>query len=291
MRMSSLAVAVALAVAWGAPALAQQAESDEKALPSDDRQVVIIIDGEPIYMGRLQRAFNSFGRDLGELDPQAFYLAVMDRVIDQELAARAAVSSGLADTTDVRAELEQARTNILANAFLSKTARDEVSTADLRKRYEKMAATGVKQVKASHILVKSRQEAVDIIDQLKEGGDFAVLARQHSIGPSGQNGGDLGFFGKGQMVKPFADAAFALEKGAYTEEPVETRFGWHVIKVFDTQTESLRPFAEMQQELLNEARTEAMLNALSKLRSAATVQRFAPDGTAFDPAPEDGDKK
>ena len=89
-------------------------------------------------------------------------------------------------------------------------------------------------IRASHILVKTEEEAKKLLEELKNGADFAKLASEHSMCPSGRDGGDLRFFGRGMMVKPFEDAAFALKKGEVSE-PVETQFGWHLIKLTDIQ--------------------------------------------------------
>lgn len=89
-------------------------------------------------------------------------------------------------------------------------------------------------IRASHILVKTEEEAKKLLEEIKNGADFAKLASEHSICPSGRDGGDLRFFGRGMMVKPFEDAAFALKKGEVSE-PVETQFGWHLIKLTDIQ--------------------------------------------------------
>jgi peptidyl-prolyl cis-trans isomerase C len=91
------------------------------------------------------------------------------------------------------------------------------------------------QVRASHILVNSEGEAMDVLNQLKNGKNFAELAKGRSTCPSGKNGGDLGFFKRGQMAKPFEDAAFSLGKGQTTQKPVKTKFGYHIIKVTDTK--------------------------------------------------------
>lgn len=93
----------------------------------------------------------------------------------------------------------------------------------------------VHQVKASHILVKTKDEASSILFDLKRGASFEELAREHSACPSGKKGGDLGWFGRGQMVKPFEVAAFGLKKDEMTQEPIYTKFGWHIIKVTDTR--------------------------------------------------------
>lgn len=86
-------------------------------------------------------------------------------------------------------------------------------------------------IRASHILVKTEQEAQDLYNEIKNGKSFAQAAHENSLCPSGQNGGDLGFFGKGMMVKPFEDAAFSLEKIGEISQPVETQFGWHLIQL------------------------------------------------------------
>ncbi len=87
------------------------------------------------------------------------------------------------------------------------------------------------EIRASHILVKTEKEAQDLYNEIKNGKDFAQAAQENSLCPSGQNGGDLGFFGKGMMVKPFEDAAFSLEKIGEISQPVETQFGWHLIQL------------------------------------------------------------
>ena len=87
------------------------------------------------------------------------------------------------------------------------------------------------EIRASHILVKTEKEAQDLYNEIKNGKDFAQAAQENLLCPSGQNGGDLGFFGKGMMVKPFEDAAFSLEKIGEISQPVETQFGWHLIQL------------------------------------------------------------
>lgn len=261
------------------PACAQES----KPLPGDDRIVIATIDGEPIHMERMQRALEAYGSDLGQLSPEAFYRAVMDRMIDQELAARAAQKAGLADDPQVVANLAEARANVLAGAYLRKVGTEATTEAALRARYEEFAKEGTSRVSARHILVKTEEEAREIIGSLKGGADFATLAQEKSIGPSGKNGGDLGFFGKGQMVKPFADAAFALAAGEFTKEPVQTRFGWHVILVEDVKTDPAPSFEAAHDQIRERARTEAMLGALESLRGEVTIERFGPDGKPLDP--------
>lgn len=264
--------------------------------PADDDQVIAIVNGAEIRLSRLQQALQAFGKDLGQLDPQTFYITIMDRVIDQELAASAAKTAGLLDTPEVKARIEAAQDAVLADAYMLKVAQDATSEVVLRQRYEAMGQDGVTQVRARHILVKTEELAKEIIELLALGGDFETLAKEHSVGPSGPRGGDLGFFGEGQMVPAFSKAAFGLKSGEVTKEPVKTRFGFHVIKVEETRQVPPPPFNEAAPKLEEEARTEAMIGALEKLRADAKIERFTPDGSPIElkrvpadqmPAPEE----
>jgi len=267
----------------GAIASAQtDARAQEKSLPGDPDTVVARIDGDEVLMRRMQRALQSYGRDLGQLAPEVYYRTVMDRMIDQELAARAGAAIGLAEDPDVMAGLAEARANVLAAAYLRKVAADATTQPEMRRRYEVIAKEGVKTVSARHILVKTEDEAKDAIQALKDGADFAELAEVRSIGPSAKDGGNLGFFGRQQMVKPFADAAFRLDKGDYTKTPVETQFGWHVILVEDIKSEPPPPFHEMFDQLRQEMATKAMIGALEKLRVGSVIERYGPDGALLD---------
>ena len=289
MRMiTGLALSAVLALNT-VPALAQdtskpKAEPTPAAapVPNEEDQVVAIVNGESIRLSRLQDALQAFGKDLGQLDPQTFYITIMDRVIDQNLAARAGKDAGLLDTLAVKARLKAARAAVLADAYMQKIGEEAMSEVALRRRYEALGKDGVKQVKARHILVKTEELAKEIIELLGLGGDFVALAKEHSVGPSGPKGGDLGFFGEGQMVPPFSKAAFALVAGEHTKTPVKTQFGFHVIKVMETKQVPPPPFYEAAPKLAEEARTEAMIAALTKLREDATVQRFTPDGSPIE---------
>jgi len=272
-KAAALLALISTGGVWAAtPAAAQDKPAD------GDKTVVARVDGEPIHLDRLNQAMQTFGRDLGQLEPKAYYRTVMDRLIDQELAARAGAAAGLEEDPEVQARLAEVRANILAGAYLRKVAAEATDEPALRRRYEAVAKAGVKQVHARHILLQTEAEAQDAIQALKDGADFAELAEVRSVGPSAKSGGDLGYFKKEQMVKPFADAAFALEKGAITETPVQTQFGWHVIKVEDIKSDAPPPFYEMQEELRQQAATEAMIGALDGLRESAKIERFGPDG-------------
>ncbi|MGB5166724.1 MAG: peptidylprolyl isomerase [Woeseiaceae bacterium] len=137
----------------------------------------------------------------------------------------------LASQTDIKSQLELQRRGLLAQMTASDYMTKQVpSEEEILKEYEQqIKLTPNSQYKARHILVETQGAAQGIITELDGGADFAKLAAERSTGPSGPNGGDLGWFSPDQMVRPFSDAVIALEDGAYTKAPVQTQFGWHVI--------------------------------------------------------------
>jgi len=137
----------------------------------------------------------------------------------------------LAESPEVQAQLELQRRGLLAQIAAGDfVTRNQASDEEILAEYAaQIESASTLQYKARHILVAMQSEAVDLISQLDEGADFEELAKTESTGPSGPNGGDLGWFAPNQMVKPFADAVAALENASYTKEPVQTQFGWHVI--------------------------------------------------------------
>ena len=142
-----------------------------------------------------------------------------------------------AEDPQIKAQIELQYRGTIAQAVARDFVESNPATdAEILAEYEtQLEQSSDKQYKARHILVETQSEAQDLVDQLDEGADFQALAKEHSTGPSGPNGGDLGWFAPDQMVKPFADAVVALEDGAYSKAPVQTQFGWHVILREDTR--------------------------------------------------------
>jgi len=150
---------------------------------------------------------------------------------------------------------------------------DAISEADIKARYEKEVAAQPpeEEVKARHILVKTKEEAEDIIKQLDKGADFAKLAKEKSTGPSADKGGELGFFTKDQMVPEFSKAAFALKPGEYTKEPVKTQFGWHVIQVEDKRTTPPPPLDQVADQVKQVLMRERYFDVLKDARKNMKV--------------------
>ncbi|CAG0910981.1 unnamed protein product [Cyprideis torosa] len=160
------------------------------------------------------------------------------------------------------------------NLYFQKNIVEKISDEEVKARYDKEVAamTPEKQVRARHILVKSEEEAKAIIEELDGGADFIELAKEKSTGPSGPNGGDLDYFGKGQMVPEFEAAAFALENGQYTKEPIKTQFGFHVIKKEDERDEPLPTFEEAKDQVRQIVMREKYFDTVEQARETITVE-------------------
>lgn len=262
------AVAMVAALALASP-LAASAEE------GDDNPVVAIVNGEEIRQDEVRGALDTMGDMVRHLPPDVVFDLLLDRVIERHLIGQAAEAAGVEETEQYQRELEAAKHRLKRQIYLRTILEEELSEERLHEAYEERY--GGREVSARHILVESREEAEALIAELEEGADFAELAREHSTGPSGPDGGDLGFFGQGRMVAPFADAAFALDIGSYTQEPVETDFGWHVIKVEDEREAEPPPFETVRDQLSEELGQDLIVKRIDELRATAEIEKIEQD--------------
>jgi peptidyl-prolyl cis-trans isomerase C len=266
------------------PVWAQQPSTDEDT-------VVAIVDGVAVHRSELEEVARGLPEQFRQMPMQALYGILLDRVIDFRLLANEAERREVADDPAVEAALARARADVLRDALVQQRIREETTADKLRERYEGLKQSedfAKEEVHARHILTESEEEAKAVIEELQGGADFAALAAQRSVGPSAQGGGDLGFFRREQMVPEFAEAAFALEPGEITTEPVQTQFGWHVIKVLDRRTAE-PTFAESEPQLRQELAREIVTALVADLREDAEIERFNLDGTPLQVAPGAGD--
>ena len=199
--------------------------------------------------------------------------ALFEEMIQFQLLAEAAVDAGLPQELDIAIDLELQRLQTLSRLMATRYLDENpVTSLELQGAYEENLdqLSGV-QYKARHILVDQESEAVTIIGELEGGADFAQLAMDRSTGPTGPNGGDLGWFSADTMVEPFANAVLAMEVGTFTQQPVQTRFGWHVILLEETedrQPPGLEAVRADITSLVEQQKVEAYLNSL---REAAEI--------------------
>ncbi|OCJ11175.1 peptidylprolyl isomerase [Rhizobium sp. AC44/96] len=197
--------------------------------------VVAKVGDVEIHQSELDLAVANLDPQLAQLPDDQKKVAALSAAIDVKLLAKDAAAEQLDQTPEFKKRMQYLADRELHNAYFKKHVVDTVTDDEVKARYEKEVAALPKQeeVHARHILVKTEAEAQDVIKQLDAGKNFAELAKEKSTDPNKADGGDLGYFTKGRMVKEFEDAAFALDKGTYSKTPVKTDFGYHVILVED----------------------------------------------------------
>ncbi len=269
------AAAAAPPAAAGAPTAA----ATQAAPPADP--VVAKVGGTEIHLSDLSEAAQTLPDEMRSMPPQVLYPMLLDQMVDRQALVIQADKEGLEKQPQVEKALDRARDQVLQNAILTQEIGPLVTDAALHAKYDAEYANkpGEEEVHARHILVPTEDEAKKIIAQLDKGADFATLAKQQSKDPGAQNGGDLGWFKKGDMVPEFATAAFALQPGKYTETPVKTQFGYHVIKVEETRVSAPPTFEQSRAELRQQVIQAGVKQALEKARAGLPIEKFNVDGT------------
>ena len=264
------------APATAAPATAAQARPDP---------VVAKVDGQELHLSDVSEAAQSLPDEVRSMPPQVLYPMLLDQMVDREALVIEARKEGLDKDPLVARAMGRATDTVLQNAILSRDIGPTVTDAALHAKYDAEYANkpGEEEVHARHILVDSEDKAKAIIAQLNKGADFAALAKDNSKDPAAQNGGDLGFFKKTDMVPEFAAAAFALKAGQWTQTPVKTQFGWHVIKVDEVRVAAPPPFEQARDEIRQQIIQAGVRQALDKARVGLAIQKFNMDGSPMTP--------
>lgn len=201
---------------------------------------------------------------------------IQNKLISSELVLQEAQKQGLDKQPDYVAKEELLRRELLVNTYIENfLKKNSVSEAELKAEYDKFKQQmGDKEYSARHILVNTEAEAKDIIAQLGKGGDFAKLAKEKSKDPgSKEKGGDLGWFPPAAMVKPFSDAVAKLQKGQITQAPVQTQFGWHVIKLDDTRAAQPPAYDKVKDSLKKQIQQSDLEKHLSDLQAKAKISQ------------------
>jgi peptidyl-prolyl cis-trans isomerase C len=282
-RLLSATCGVALLYCAGAlaqTAPAAPAPAAAPAAPADP--VVAKVNGQPIHLSDLKDSVQSLPENLRGVPPQTLFPMLLDQLIDGRALVAEARKTGLDKDPDVQRQLEAAEDRALQTAMLSKQVGPSITDAALRAKYDKEIAgkPGEEEVHAKHILVDNEDQAKKIIAELKGGADFAALAKQYSKDPSAaQQGGDLGFFKKDEMVPEFADAAFALQPGQISPTPVHTQFGWHVIMLVERKRDQPPSFDQARDELRQQIIKDGVKKVVAQARADVSVERFNLDGS------------
>lgn len=280
-KLAIFAVAASLLAAGTAIAqTGNQPSAGPTKLPDPKKTVVARILGEDILLVEILRMAERLPDQYKKLPLPAVYPSLLQRAIDARLVASAGRAAGYAENDQVKRRMRDAESQIISEIFLTESVSKRITEDSLREQYEgrKDKLGGGDQVKARHILMETEEEAKAVIEALNKGDDFAKLASEKSTGPSASSGGDLGWFGQGQMVPEFSEAAFGMTPGNFTTEPVKTQFGWHVILVEDRKIAEAPSFEQVRDQLSSEMSGVILQEMLVILRGKTKVERFNFDG-------------
>ena len=269
--MKKYLAGVALSALIALPATAQETP--------DADTVLATVDGTEITLGHVIAMTRMLPQQYADLPDNVLLDGLLEQLVQQEVMASVAEEDmGLREELG----LENERRAFLAATLLDEIGNAEITEEELQAEYEAQYGSAEPQTEynASHILVESEEDAQAVIDALAEGADFGELAQERSTGPSGPNGGELGWFSAGMMVPSFEEAAFALEVGEVSA-PVQTQFGWHVIVLNDTREQDPPGREQVRAELTEGVREARVDAAMAELMQSADIER--PE-IGFDPS-------
>jgi peptidyl-prolyl cis-trans isomerase C len=238
-----------------------------------DEKAVALVNGVAIPQARLDLRAKAAAQQ-GQPDSPEMRKAIRDDLINLEVISQAATKNGLEKQPEIAQQLELARESVLASAFVQDYAKSHpISDDDLKKEYENLKIrVGNKEYKLSHILLESEDEAKKTAAELKKGSKFAKVAKAKSKDPgSADKGGELGWAVPSNFVQPFGEAVTKLNKGQVSE-PVQTQFGWHIIKLEDTRELKVPTFEEMKPKLENRLQQQTIQKAIEDLRAKAKIE-------------------
>jgi peptidyl-prolyl cis-trans isomerase C len=247
--------------------------------------VVASVEGHLVYLSDLGQAEQALPPNLRNVPFDSLYPVLLDRMVDHEALVMLARRRGLEDNPAVKKQIEQATERVLEGALLGMDAAPKVTEAAIKARYGQLYANrpATEQVRARHILVSTEAEADKLIAELKNGGDFATLAKQYSKDPDGQKGGDLGFFSREQVWPGFADVAFALQPGQVADQPIHNEFGWHVVKVEERRLVAPPSYSDVHDALRQQLLQEAVRQEVALARGQLTIHEWNLDGSSIAP--------
>lgn len=258
-------------------------------------KVLVRVNGVDITDSQIKLAESEIGPELAGMPEPQRRRVLVEYLLDNQLMATAGATDKLGEGPDYEARVAYYKVRALRDAYFDKTVTSAVTEAEARKLYDTEVGKMPQQeeLHARHILVKTKEEADKIAEGLKKGDDFAKVAAEKSIDKgSGAQGGDLGFFERGQMVKPFEDAAFALKPGEVSA-PVESQFGWHIIKAEETRKKPLPTFESLKEKiyvyLLKKKAEEVMVDLRGKAKIEIVDKAFEGVGAVPQAAPAGGE--
>ncbi len=236
-------------------------------------QNIAVVNNKPVPKAREDAWVDQLVKQ-GQKDSPQLRQQIKDQLIQREIFMQEIQRRALADKPEVKFQLDLQRQNTLIQALMrDELTKNPITDAQIKAAYdEQNASTGGKEYLARHILVESEAEAKGMIEQLKKGSKFEELAKKSKDPGSAQRGGELDWAGAGSYVKPFSDALVKLEKGKLTEAPVQTQFGWHVIRLEDVRDAQFPPLEQVAPQIREALQQQRVAAFAEELRKKATVK-------------------
>jgi len=236
-------------------------------------KVLATVNGVEITERDIEIARAEIGEQIANMPAEESRRNLLLYVIENQLLAEAAKKEKVAEDDAAKEVMEYYRRRALHDLYYDRKIRQAVSMETAKKTYDEQVKKieSKPEVSARHILVKTEEDALNIIERLNRGSDFAELAKEKSTGPSGAQGGDLGYFSKGQMVPEFDKVVFELKKGDISE-PVKTQFGWHVIKIEDKRDSKPPAFDTVKGRLIAGMVSQKAVEVITALRTSAKIE-------------------
>ncbi len=265
--MKLMQIMANLTVAAGLLASAANAQSSV-----DSDVVVATVNGEEIKMGHVVLVYDTLPQQYKSLPAEQVFQGIVEQIIQQTVLAQAAANP---NSKYIEFAVDNERRILTASQMIDEITTEATSEDKLQAYYDAryQSVDLGREYNASHILVESEEEAKELIFKLSDGADFAALAQEFSTGPSGPNGGALGWFGQGRMVAPFEQAVMSLTLGEVSPLPVQTQFGWHVIILNDMRAVQAPAFEEVSGEIAAELQRVAIEERVKVMVDGAAVMR------------------
>ncbi|WP_170404919.1 peptidylprolyl isomerase [Ruegeria arenilitoris] len=241
----------------------------------DASTVIARVNGEEITLGHVIATGAALPEQYQQIEDDVLYELIVDQLIQQALLGQQQEALSKLNTLALDNETRSLLAVQTVNALIAEELTDEAIQAAYDAKYADFQ--GADEFNASHILVETEEKAKEIKAQLDDGADFAEMAKEHSTGPSGPNGGELGWFGSGQMVPAFEAAVISLEKGQVSE-PVKTQFGWHVVTLNDKRKSEAPDLDQVRAELTQTLQQEVIQARIDELTQQAEIERPALEG-------------
>lgn len=266
----AVSYAMLAVVSLTGPAAAQSADQAR----SD--QVIAEVGGEKLTRSDFVDAYEGLPPEAQQMGQEQLYPRILESLIRQMVVIQEGREQGLQNDPEVKKRMELVEAQLIRDLYLRRAVEARIEEKDLRAAYDAWLKQNPpkEEVHARHILVETEEEARNIIKMVTDGQDFAELAKKFSKGPSASQGGDLGYFEHGSMVKPFADVAFALQPNQFSADPVKTQFGWHVILVVDRRKGETPSFEQLRPSLGRYVGEQMARKIAAELTAKADVKRF-----------------